>query len=285
MRNYCNFDAFFLQNNYLRIMKRLFLFAVLLGLLAACTDDTLVPEQLQIPATLPSMPDDISIKWNTGDKVSVFSLTHIDDDSVHGHLQYDHLIFTATGSGTTTYLSGEAPKGADSFVAVYPYDEANEMNGSGFNVIIPEVQSAATAGDLNFPLWAWAIAYKDKLSFNFQPVCTYLSFTLENSDITSVRIGTDGGYIAGIFGSYPDENKISLTEWDYNPLFHDVDVLPPADVFNAGQKYYIIIAPTTLFNVFVTLYQGERATEITAIESTIYPKAGDVIDLGTFKAK
>ena len=267
-------------------MKRFLLLAVLMTVLTACVDDTLVPEQLQIPATLPDLPDGIKNEWSQGDKVSVFSLTPIEDpETGSGHLQYDHLIFTAAGSGKTTNLTGEAPKGADSFVAVYPYDDENEMNGTGFNVIIPEVQTAATASSLNFPLWAWAVAYKNRLSFNFQPLCAYLSFTVENDDITAVRIGTDGGYIAGIFGSYPDESRVILTEWEYNPLFHDVDVLPPSDVFKAGEKYYIIVAPTTLFNLFVTLYQGEKATEFTVFSDSIYLKAADAIDLGTFKAK
>ena len=271
-------------------MKRHILMLSLLALCTACdiesSDDPFTPVETSIDAILPYLDFGVECKWRQGEAVSVFAITGVEKDGV-GSVYYDHCKFTASSDGATSALKGQAPAGADSYLGIYPYSDLNDVSGTQFKITIPQNQTAATAQSVPFPLCAYAIAYGSGQQLIFTPICAWLSFSLELSDIQSLSLSTDYGDISGTFGIYPDGEGGMVVSTIEAPTFPDVNITPPQGGFQKGEKYYVMIAASSwgYEGLCATITRGGAQSKVQLRGEPVFLQAGDVLDLGTISVQ
>ena len=175
------------------------------------------------------------VVWVAGDKVSLFSgesFTHTDLEATN-----------VAQDGSTASFTGLAAEGAEEYVAVYPYSEANAYADGVLTVTIPAEQNAVAGGF--DPAANVSVAYSADEALAFRNVGALVGISLSESDapiVTKITIKakkTEGYYgLAGVASvSCTEDNLPQAGEGSADA----VTLLAPADGFQSGVTYYAVV--------------------------------------------
>ena len=198
--------------------------------------------------TKASLMDDLSVEWEEGDAISVFSN------------RTNYQITASSVNGATASFSGEVAQ-AETYLALYPYNSEASSSGDNITAILPETQELVAGGADPEAMLAVARTQTEEMQFKNMVAligirCAEdvesLAITVPGEDdriAGRVRFNTGTGRATAISGS----NRIDL---DGNP--------------EAGQTYYAAVIPGEISGLVVVAMNAEGKTaEITVEEKAV----------------
>ena len=185
------------------------------------------------PETKTVLQDDGSVWWSPGDEISLF----VGDGNNGG---YKLASTNDEPSATADFIGNIRKKSStETYTAIYPYNEANKVDGNTIHTVIPAIQ---TAKEGTFEQKAFvSIARSDNENLYFRNLCSGIKFSVKNTGIKKIVISTrDDASIAGGV-SY----SIDSGNWRF-----DSDASPKVTVkapsvsgFEVGKFYYAVLFP------------------------------------------
>lgn len=185
------------------------------------------------PETKTILQDDGSVWWSPGDEISLFvgkgndggyKLTSTNDEP----------------SATTDFVGNISKKSStETYTAIYPYNEVNNVEENTIYTVIPAIQ---TAKESTFEQKTFvSIARSDNENLYFRNICSGIKFSVKNAGIKKVVISTrDGASIAGGV-SY------SIDSWNCqfdSDASSKITVNAPSEAgFEIGKFYYAVLFP------------------------------------------
>ena len=212
---------------------------------------------------------DNKVGWQENDEISIF-------DGLGNQR------FTLTGEVTEGIFSGEASSTAESFTAVYPYNENAQLRESNVSGIeLPAIQTA-TLGSFD-PKAALMMAYtEDKSQLNFKNAVSLVKVTTE-FPCKKIVLTADVD-IAGTGTLKYNEGTPSITFESNQSKTITLKPETGSDSFAAG-TYYIAVPPITLTNGFsISFHASDEYCVYTrrSTQSNTF-KRSMIKDFGTFK--
>ena len=198
--------------------------------------------------TKASLMDDLSVEWEEGDAISVFSN------------RTNYQIAASSAEGATATFSGEVAQ-AETYLALYPYNSEASSSGDNITAILPETQELVAGGADPEAMLAVARTQTEEMQFKNMVAligirCAEdvesLAITAQGEDdriAGRVRFNTGTGRASAISGS----NRIDL---DGDP--------------EANQTYYAAVIPGEISGLVVVAMNAEGKTaEITVEENAV----------------
>ena len=212
---------------------------------------------------------DNKVGWQENDEISIFD-------------GLENQRFTLTGEVTEGIFSGEASSKAESFTAVYPYNENAQLRESNVSGIeLPAIQTA-TLGSFD-PKAALMMAYtEDKSQLNFKNAVSLVKVTTE-FPCKKIVLTADVD-IAGTGTLKYNEGTPSITFESNQSKTITLKPETGSDSFAAG-TYYIAVPPITLTNGFsISFHASDEYCVYTrrSTQSNTF-KRSMIKDFGTFK--
>lgn len=275
--------------------SRILLLGAAAVLLAACTKEdmdsnygNIAGEQVSMtftaeipqdaPLTRTQLVEGNAVYWTEGDRIAVWS--------IGGSTKNEFTAVSIEGSKAT--FSGEAEE-ADSYVAVYPYSAAEKDPGTSgssdyfkFNVPAAQTAVAGTFATNLAPSWAKTTEGSTKLEFH--NLCALVKFTIGEDiagkgTVTFQSISSDD-IIAGdgfkYFYNYNNLEKATVN------TSHRITL---SGTFEAGQSYYMVMAPSYLEFGFSLLFEtGDGRLYRKTTGKGFSLEAGKIKNLGTLEA-
>ena len=249
---------------------RIFLFAILPSLLWGCVKE--VEQQLQdqeslhevvfhagwAPETKTVLQEDGSVWWSPGDEISLF----VGDGENGGY----KLTATNTTPEATVDFVGWIGDGSNNakYIAIYPYNEKNRIEGDDIIVTIPSVQVAKEGTFAESALVSVAIS--DNESLYFTNICGGIKFSVANEGITKV-VFRDHIIDAIYANNSPLSGNVKLnrnvTDGYCEPLYDgsesmSITVLPSdGECFEPGKFYYVTMIPKAFNDLEVQYYKED----------------------------
>lgn len=214
-----------------------------------------------------------TVHWTEGDQIAVWKSGGVKQ------------LFTAGNiNGSSATFTGEVEE-ADSYFAFYPYNLANGQYTDYFKFTIMSSQTAA-AGTFSSGLApSWAKTENGSNSLQFHNLCALVKFTV-GADMAGngafTLVGADPyDKIAGNgFKYYFNNNKLEPSS-DYREYKREITL---SGNFEAGQSYYIVVAPANLTKGFSLLYEsGEGKLYRKVTTKSVNLQAGHILNLGTLE--
>ena len=185
------------------------------------------------PETKTVLQEDGSVWWSPGDEISLF----VGDGNNGG---YKLASTNDEPSATADFIGNIRKKSStETYTAIYPYNEANKVDGNTIHTVIPAIQ---TAKEGTFEQKAFvSIARSDNENLYFRNLCSGIKFSVKNAGIKKVVISTrDGASIAGGV-SY------SIDSWNCqfdSDASSKITVNAPSEAgFEIGKFYYAVLFP------------------------------------------
>ena len=183
--------------------------------------------------------DDLSIKWNAGDKIAIFD--DVDSSTPHE--------FTATSDGSTTSFTGSVNDGATKFFAVYPYTAAIDCDAkdSGdyvgqMNVNIPSVQTPVE-GSFD-PAAAVLAAYSNDVdkTFHFKVPFALAKFTVNYDNVYSVSLSSGKNMTGSLHINLKAKGSIGTSDGTNGEKFKTLTIRNADNSpLTKGATYYAVI--------------------------------------------
>lgn len=214
-----------------------------------------------------------TVHWTEGDQIAVWKSGGVKQ------------LFTAGNiNGSSATFTGEVEE-ADSYFAFYPYNLANGQYTDYFKFTIMSSQTAA-AGTFSSGLApSWAKTENGSNSLQFHNLCALVKFTV-GADMAGngafTLVGADPyDKIAGNgFKYYFNNNKLEPSS-DYREYKREITL---SGNFEAGQSYYIVVAPANLTKGFSLLYEsGEGKLYRKVTTKSVNLQTGHILNLGTLE--
>lgn len=195
-------------------------------------------------ATKAALQDDLSVEWEDGDAISVFSN------------RTNYQITASSAEGATATFSGEVAQ-AETYLALYPYNSEASSSGDNITAVLPETQTLVAGGADPAAMLAVARTQSSEMTFKNMVALVGIKCTgdVESLAITAsgeddrlagrVRFNTGTGRSTAISGS----NRIDL---DGNP--------------EDGQTYYFAVIPGELTGLTVVAMNDEGKTAEISVE-------------------
>ncbi|MBR0174329.1 MAG: hypothetical protein IJQ22_02335 [Bacteroidales bacterium] len=188
------------------------------------------------PAVKSSMgPDGHSVVWAEDDAISVY------DGSGNNRFGID----AGSIDGSFANFSGTVAKGAEHFVALYPYDADASFTQTSIRTVLPLEQEAV---EESFdPRCAVSAAMTEDESLQFRNLAALLKVSLgpEQSDVRAIRLrGNVSEKLAGSFSVNLETNIIGSG---------DADEVVCSGSFSAGKSYYLVVIGNVSFPSGITL--------------------------------
>lgn len=185
------------------------------------------------PETKTVLQEDGSVLWSPGDEISLF----VGDGNNGG---YKLASTNDEPSATTDFIGNIRKKSStETYTAIYPYNEANKVDGNTIHTVIPAIQ---TAKEGTFEQKAFvSIARSDNENLYFRNLCSGIKFSVKNAGIKKVVISTrDGASIAG-------DVSYSIDSWNCqfdSDASSKITVNAPSEAgFEIGKFYYAVLFP------------------------------------------
>ena len=224
--------------------------------------------------------DGRSVNWTAQDKIAVFALT---SGAASGPQS-----FTASGiNGGAATFTGSTSAGADSFIALYPYDADTTYEGDILTTYLPDVQTAVKGGfadDLNLMV---ATTTKAESHFSFRNLCALIKITIPEaaadndlSKIASIRIRSAQNLTGTV--AY-DISSGAVTASDRSAVIESAD----NSALEAG-TYYFTVCPTAADNtmyISIRLTDGRVCTHIAETVRKFQLEGNTIYDLGTVQLR
>ena len=195
-------------------------------------------------ATKAALQDDLSVEWEDGDAISVFSN------------RTNYQITASSAEGATATFSGEVAQ-AETYLALYPYNSEASSSGDNITAVLPETQTLVAGGADPAAMLAVARTQSSEMTFKNMVALVGIKCTgdVESLAITAsgeddrlagrVRFNTGTGRATAISGS----NRIDL---DGNP--------------EDGQTYYFAVIPGEVTGLTVVAMNDEGKTAEISVE-------------------
>ncbi len=205
-------------------------------------------------------PDNGSVSWSEGNKISVF------DNSVTAESHNNCFEFAGDSK-----FSGQVPEDATEFYALYPYSENASFSDGAISTTLPAEQFA-TAGTFadNVAVMAGKV---DGSAIKFKNICSHIGFTITD-DITDVKsitlMGNGSEALCGTFSvSFTDgEPSVTVSNPETYVRLYNED----GSALAAG-TYYFTILPVEFskgFTVILTKTDGsQKAKSISSAVSKV----------------
>ena len=181
------------------------------------------------------LQEDGSVWWSPGDEISLF----VNDGENGGYK------LTATNTEPAAKVDFVGQIGGDlqgaTFTAIYPYHEANRVDGNYIYFTIPTEQTAKEGTFENGMLVSYAVS--DNESLMFHNLCGGIKFSVAHEGIKKVEILSRGANALsgdmmqnpeGVVCAYQSSNTVT--------------VLAPNGAFEVGKYYYVIVAASEQYS-------------------------------------
>lgn len=185
------------------------------------------------PETKTVLQEDGSVWWSPEDEISLF----VGNGNNGGY----KLTSTNNEASATTDFIGNIRKksSTETYTAIYPYNEANHVDGNTIHMVIPVIQTAKE-GTFEQNTFV-SIARSDNENLHFRNLCSGIKFSVKNTGIKKIVISTrDGASIVGGV-SYSIDSGNGQFDSDASSK---VTVNAPSEAgFEVGKFYYAILFP------------------------------------------
>lgn len=197
-------------------------------------------------ATKASLNDDLSVKWADGDAISVFSEKR------------NQKVEQESASGATAVFSGEVYS-AETYYALYPYDETATNSGVNITATLPSSQVLVAGGFDPAALLAVARTSDETLSFVNMSALAGISFT--GKDIASIAVAgaSSDDRIAGKVRINTGTSNITIVTGEERVTLTGTPV--------SGKTYYAAILPGTYGGLKAVATRTDGLSAEIAIES------------------
>ena len=213
-----------------------------LATLAGCQRETEIPEYTKSDLhevvfhagwaeddTRTVLQEDGNVWWSPGDEISLF----VNDGQDGGYK------LTATNTEPAAKVDFIGQIGGDlqgaTFTAIYPYNEANRMDGNSVVFTIPTEQTAKEGTFGNGMLVSYAVS--DNESLMFHNLCGGIKFSVAHEGIKKLVITSTGpNALAGEMSVWPDGPVCEVSG------SNTITILAPNNVFEKEKYYYAVIA-------------------------------------------
>lgn len=185
--------------------------------------------------TKTSLASDYSVLWTAKDAVSVFAGDENKKFTV-SNLQDGNK--TATLEGLVSF--------AEQYYALYPYNENASMSGSVIKTVLPTVQKAVAGTFAQEANLSVAKTADDKLYF--RNAGAIVGFSVEANGLTSVTLSSRTGEL-------PISGDVEIDAAGDEPVMTVTGTASAVKLegnFEAGQKYYFVVAPGTYKGLALT---------------------------------
>ena len=185
------------------------------------------------PETKTVLQEDGSVWWSPEDEISLF----VGNGNNGG---YKLTSTNNEASATTDFVGNIREKSStETYTAIYPYHEANHVDGNTIHMVIPVIQTAKE-GTFEQNTFV-SIARSDNENLHFRNLCSGIKFSVKNTGIKKIVISTrDGASIVGGV-SYSIDSRNGQFDSDASSK---VTVNAPSEAgFEVGKFYYAILFP------------------------------------------
>ncbi len=205
-------------------------------------------------------PDNGSVSWSEGNKISVF------DNSATAESHNNCFEFAGDSK-----FSGQVPEDATEFYALYPYSENASFSDGAISTTLPAEQFAAagTFAD-NVAVMAGKV---DGSAIKFKNICSHIGFTIAEgiTDVQSITLmGNGSEALCGTFSVTFTDGEPAVTV--SNPETY-VRLYNKNDSALAAGTYYFTILPVEFskgFTVILTKTDGsQKAKSISSAVSKV----------------
>ena len=221
----------------------------LLGLtiVSSCQRETEIPETTEsdlhevvfhaewAPETKTVLQEDGSVWWAPGDEISLF----VNDGQEGGYK------LTATNTEPAAKVDFIGQIGGDlqgaTFTAIYPYHEANRVDGKYIYFTIPTEQTAKEGTFENGMLVSYAVS--DNESLMFHNLCGGIKFSVAHEGVKKVEIWSRGAN--ALSGDMMQNPEGVICAYQSSNI---VTVLAPNGAFEVGKYYYVIVAASEQYS-------------------------------------
>ncbi len=193
--------------------------------------------------------DNLKILWSPGESINIFYGDSGESSGSQFISQNSEPVPSATFTGTITAFTGISEGGeALSFWSVYPYSSSNRCDGNSVIAELPSVQNAVEENIKDNTVLM--VAKAPGLALPFYNVCSFIRFSVVNSDITSVRVRVNNGEIVAgrVRVAMASEGNPSWSEIEGEGSTSITLNTPEGGVFEAGKFYYVAILPGSFEN-------------------------------------
>ena len=182
------------------------------------------------PETRTVLQEDLSVWWSPGDSISLF----VGSGSNGGY----KLTSTNNEPAAHTDFVGQISGSGDTYIAIYPYNETNRVDGNNVFFTIPTEQIAKEGTFADGALVS--IAVSDNESLYFRNLCGGIQFSVANEGIKKIEITTTStsNPLTGSMILLNSTDKI----YGGNPVSNTLTVFAPNDAFEPGKFYYAVVA-------------------------------------------
>lgn len=200
------------------------------------------------PETKTVLQEDGSVWWSPGDEISLF----VGDGGNGGY----KLTSNNTEPAPTVNFAGQISGIHDNveFVAIYPYNEGNRVDGNSVFFTIPTEQIAKKGTFADGALVSVAVSSNENLFF--KNLCSGIKFSVAKDNVNKIVIKAveDWNKLSGQFETSidPDTGEPSSFRGGVSPNI--VVIAPDSGCFSVGAYYYASIIPGTISGGIVVEY-------------------------------
>ena len=252
-------------------------------LLAACTAEPVRPEQSGKTVIVAGIDgtkvafDNYKLSWEPTDQLFL---------SAVGYAQsYLFSYARELGDGKAAFEGDEIALPAP-YYAAWPHDCVSYCGGDGFSVYFFREQTVPAGGVSRDHMFLFA---KGEDELHFRPAVGLLKFTVKDTDIKYVEIGTVSGAPLAVNsrtnnGAWIEADTGELRIWYGKSDF--VVVIPQEGHFVPGEPYYVAVPPGNYAKgISVTLYNEADQQAYKHSYNTLPVEAGKVTNLGEISAE
>lgn len=236
------------------------------------------------------MNDNLELLWNDNDAISVFR-KKVSNNKREFVTSLESPSKTATFTGSIEALDGDD----DCYYGIFPNSEYNSYyKADPFLEANLETWQRVKAGtfDQNAAMYA-GVAESSQIPF--RNVCSFLRFSVTNSDIDKVTLHSDSKMLSGPCQFFFDNNSIPVFKEIVNRSYYsngegigynggnDIIVIPAdylthAAPFIQGSLYYVVIPPGQYDDLEIRFHNADGAVATRKL-STFTLKRNDIVSL------
>lgn len=189
------------------------------------------------PETKTFLQEDGSVWWSPGDEISLFV-----GNSLNGGYR---MIATNTEPAATADFVGQIGGSGSKYIAIFPYNETNQVDGNNISFTVPTEQIAKEGTFAEGAFVSVAVSSDENLYF--KNLCSGIKFSVANDNINKIviksRAGSGGiaGWVSNITLTDAGEPTTDLWGGSISLVISNSD----GGCFKPGSYYYASIIPGT----------------------------------------
>ena len=222
--------------------------------------------------------DGTKVVWSADDAISVFDVAGINNCFEQKQ---------EPPKGSSARFEGAVSKGTESFYAVYPYNESNNIVGDKIHVTLlskqtPKVGSFAEEHNISVAKGIRNRGENTEVTgVVFKNVCALLKFTVPTyvTNVTSVVVSSDTD-LAGEMEIDYSKDTPSVSVSGQKTVSMEKSANEP---FDNNSTFWFVVAPTTLNGLTITVKTANNNTYVMSTNKEIALTAGKSTNIGVLK--